>query len=85
MLVFLGSLPQVLLAILLLLQGRGLSGDDAEMQSQLGLLAAAKFLFWSLTGCGALTLWSRTRPLAGALAWGSCAGFLFIAVVALVA
>ena len=32
---FLGSLPQVLLAMLLLLQGRGLSGSDAKLQSQL--------------------------------------------------
>ena len=47
MLGILGSLPQLLLAILLLLQGRGLSGSDAEMQSELGLFAAAVFIFWS--------------------------------------
>src|SRR4051812_16490075 len=67
--VLLGTLPQVLLALLLLLQGRGLSGSDAKMQSQLGLLAAAVVLFWSLVGCSALALWSRARPLASAFAW----------------
>ena len=81
----LGSLPQVLLATLLLLQGRGLSGSDAEMQLQLGLFAAAVFLFWSLVGCGILALWNGARPSAAALAWGASAGFVVAAVVALVA
>jgi hypothetical protein len=79
---FLGSVPQVLLAMLLLLQGQGLSGNDAKMQLQLGLFAAAVFLFWSLVGCGILALWSRTRRLAAALAWGASAGFVLAVVVA---
>lgn len=79
---FLGSVPQLFLAMLLLLQGQGLSGNDAEMQSQLGLLAAAVFLFWSLVGCGLLALWSRTRQLAAALIWGASAGFVVAVVVA---
>ena len=79
---FLGSVPQVLLAVLLLLQGQGLSGDDAKMQSQLGLFAAAVFFFWSLVGCGMLALWSRTRRPAAALTWGASAGFVLAVVVA---
>jgi hypothetical protein len=79
---FLGSVPQVLLATLLLLQGQGLSGNDAKVQSQLGAFAAAVFLFWSLIGCGMLALWSRTRPLAAALTWGASAGFVLAVVVA---
>jgi hypothetical protein len=82
---FLGSLPQVLLAMLLLLQGRGLSGIDAKVQTQLGLFAAAVFLFWSLVGCGVLALWSRARPLAAPLVWGASTGFLLAIVVALAA
>ncbi|WP_271189266.1 hypothetical protein [Dactylosporangium matsuzakiense] len=75
-------MPQVLLATLLLLQGQGLSGNDAKVQSQLGVFAAAVFLFWSLIGCGMLALWSRTRPLAAALTWGASAGFVLAVVVA---
>jgi hypothetical protein len=82
-LVFLGSLPQILLSVLLLFQAREVAGDNDKMQSQLGLLAAAVFLFWTLVGCGVLAFWSRTRSLAGALTWGSCAGFLLTVVVAL--
>ena len=68
--------------LLLLLQGQGLSGDDAKMQSQFGLFAAAVFLFWSLVGCGVLALWSRTRRLAATLTWGALAGFVLAVVVA---
>ncbi|GIF04857.1 hypothetical protein Asi03nite_23950 [Actinoplanes siamensis] len=82
---FLGSLPQILLAMLLLLQGQGLSGSDAKMQSQLGLFAAAVFLFWSLAGCGLLALSGRARALAAALARGAMAGFVLAVVVALAA
>ncbi len=78
-------MPQILVSMLLLLQGRGLSGDDARMQSQLGLFAAVVVLFWSLVGCGALTLRGGMRPVAGALAWGSAAGFVLTVVVAFVA
>jgi hypothetical protein len=81
MLGLLGSLPQVLLAMLLLLQGRGLSGNDAKMQLQLGLFTAAGLLLWSLVACGVLALWIRARPLAVVLAWGASAGFV-VAVVA---
>ncbi|MET8151337.1 hypothetical protein ACIBSW_29520 [Actinoplanes sp. NPDC049668] len=76
MLGFLGSLPQALLAMLLLLQGRGLTGSDAETHSELGLFAAAVFLFWWLVGCGVLALWIRASPLAAALARGALAGFV---------
>ena len=41
--------------MLLLLQGWGLSGSEAEVQLQLGLFAAVVVLFWSLVGCGVLT------------------------------
>ena len=81
----LGSLPQVLLAMLLLLQGRGLTGSDAAVQSQLGLFAAVVCLFWSLVGCGVLALWSRARPVAVALAWGASAGLVLAVVVAIAA
>jgi presenilin-like A22 family membrane protease len=81
MLAFLGALPQILLAMLLLLQGRDTASD--KMQSHLGLLAAAVFLFWALIGCTVLALWRRTRPLAGALTWGSFAGFLLTVIVTL--
>jgi hypothetical protein len=82
---FLGSLPQVLLAILLLFQGQGVSGSDAKMHAELGLFAAAVFLFWSLVGCAVLAFWSRARRLAVALAWGASAGFVLTLVVAFAA
>jgi hypothetical protein len=71
--------------MLLLLQGQGLSGSGAKMQSQLGLFAAAALLFWSLVGCGVLAFWSRMRPLAAALTWGASAGFALSVVVAIAA
>jgi hypothetical protein len=84
-LALLGALPQILLAVVLFVQGRNRSGHDAGTQSQLGLLAAAVFLFWSLAGCGVLALWARTRPAAGALACGSIGGFGLTVIVAFAA
>jgi hypothetical protein len=82
---FLGSLPQIFLAVLLLLQSQGSSGGDADIQSNLGVFASVLFLFWSLVACGLRTLWSGTRSMAGALARGSIAGFVLAVVVAFAA
>lgn len=77
----LGALPQILLAMGVLLSGHDSSGDEDKMRSQLELLAAVVFLFWSLVGCGGLALWSQMRPLASALAWGAVVGFFLTGFV----
>ncbi|MCO8269121.1 hypothetical protein M1L60_00795 [Actinoplanes sp. TRM 88003] len=84
-LALLGSLPQLFLTALLLVQGRNLQDSDAAIQTQLGLFASAALLFWSLIACAAVALATRTRPLAAPLASGSAVGLALSALIALAA
>lgn len=80
----LGFLPHGFLG-LLLLQAPGPDAVDGEIQRELGMLSAFILLFWALLVCGFLAIWRRTRPLAGAVFWGTFAGFLLTLVIAQVA